>query len=56
MSKNYNEESKIEDVLEHLDGIVHKLRSIFVANIRKDFMPRNMATVFIESSMNHKAL
>ena len=25
MRKNYNEDSKIEDVLEHLDGVLHKL-------------------------------
>lgn len=56
MSKDYNEESKIEDVLEHLDGILDKLRSIVVAKIHKDFMPRNMASIFIESSMTHKSL
>ena len=56
MSKNYSEDSKFEDVLEHLDGVLHKLRSIVMQEIRNDFMPRNMASVFIESSMSHKAL
>ena len=27
-----------------------------MVEIRKDFMPRNMASIFIESSMNHKSL
>ena len=26
MSKTYSEDSKFEDVLEHLDGVLHKLR------------------------------
>ena len=26
MSKNYSEDSKFEDVLQHLDGLLHKLR------------------------------
>lgn len=56
MSKDYSEDSKFEDVLEHLDGVLHKLRSIVMQEIRNDFMPRNMASVFIESSMSHKAL
>jgi len=56
MSKNYSEDSKFEDVLEHLDGVLHKLRSIVMQEIRNDFMPRNMDSVFIESSMSHKAL
>ena len=56
MSKNYSEDSKFEDVLEHLDGVLHKLRSIVMQEIRNDFMPRNMAYVFIESSMSDKAL
>ena len=56
MSKNYNEESKIEDVLEHIDGMLDKLWSIVVAEIRKDFMPGNIASVFIESSITHKSL
>ena len=55
MSKNYSEDSKFEDVLEHLEGVLHKLQSIVMQEIRNDFMPRNMASVFIESSMNHKA-
>ena len=46
--KTYNEESKIEYVIEHLDGILNKIQPIVVAEIRKDFMPRNMASVFIE--------
>jgi len=25
MSKNYNEESKFEDVIEHLDGVLDKI-------------------------------
>ena len=54
ISKTYNEESKIEDVIEHLYGILNKIRSIVVADVRKDFMPRNMASLFIESSMTHK--
>ena len=56
MSKNYNEKSKIENVLEHLDGMLDKIQSIVVVEICKDFMPRNMALVFIESSINHKPL
>ena len=56
MSKSYNEETKIEDVLEHLDVMFDKLRSIVVAEIRNDFMPRNMDSIFIESSMTHKDL
>ena len=47
---------KFEDVLEHLDGMLDKTRSIVVEAIHKDFMSRNMASVFIESSMTHKAL
>ena len=47
MSKNYNKGTKIEDVLEHLDGMLDNLRSIFVAEIHKDFMLRNMASIFI---------
>ena len=56
MSKKYSEDSKFEDVLEHLDGVLYKLRSIVMQEIRNDFMPRNIAYVFIESSMSHKAL
>ena len=56
ISKTYNEEYKIEDVIEHLDVIINTIRSIVLVNIRKDFMPRNMASVFIESSMTHKSL
>ena len=56
MNKNYSEDSKFEDVLEHLDGVLHKLRSIVMQEIRNDFMPRNMASIFIESSMSHNAL
>ena len=56
MIKNYNEETKIEDVIEHLDGMLDKLWSIVVAEICKDFMPRNMASIFIESTMTHKDL
>ena len=56
MSKNYSEDSKFEDVLEHLDGMLHKIRSIVMQEIRNYFMPRNMDSVFIESSMSHKAL
>ena len=37
MSKNYNEESKIEEVLEHLDAVLNKIRSIVVEENRKDF-------------------
>ena len=48
ISKTYNEESKIEDVIEHLYGILNKIQSIVVAEIHKDFMPRNMDSVFIE--------
>ena len=55
ISKTYNEESKIEDVIEHLDGILNKIRSIVVVEIRKYFMPRNMDSVFIASSMTHKS-
>ena len=54
ISKTYNEESKIEHFIEYLDGILNKIRSIVVEEIRKDFMPRNMASLFIESSMTHK--
>lgn len=56
MRKHYSEESKIEDVLEHLDGVLYKLRSIVMQEIRNDFMPRNMASIFIESSISHKSL
>ena len=31
MSKKYNEEIKIEDVLDHLDGMLDKIQSIVVA-------------------------
>ena len=56
MSKNYSEDSKFEDVLEDLDGVLHKIRSIVMQEICNDCMPRNMASIFIESSMSHKAL
>ena len=56
ISKTYNEESKLEDVIEHLDGILNKNRSIVVVEIRKYFMPRKMGSVFIESSMTHQSL
>jgi len=56
MRKNYSEESKIEDVLEHLDGVLDKILSIVVQEIHNDFIPRNMALVFIEIGMSHKAL
>lgn len=56
MSKNYNEESKFEDVIEHLDGVLDKIWLVVVKNINNDFIPKNMASIFIESSMNHKAL
>ena len=56
ISKMYNEEYKIEDVIEHLDVIINTIRSIVAVEIRKNFMPRIMASVFIESSMNHKSL
>ena len=36
MSKNYSEDSKFEDVLEHLDGVIHKLRSIVMQDIGND--------------------
>ena len=47
ISKTYNEESKIEDIIEYLDGILYKIQSIVVAGIRKDFIPRNMVSIFI---------
>ena len=56
MNKNYNEETKIEDVLEHLYGMIDKLSSMVVEKIRKDFVSRNMASVFIKSNMTHKDL
>lgn len=56
MRKNYNEESKIEGVLEYLDGVLDIIQSIVVQEIRNDFMSRNMDSVFIESNMTHKAL
>ena len=36
--------------------MVYKLRSIVVEDIHKYFMSRNMDSIFIESSMTHKAL
>ena len=56
MSKNYSEDSKFEDVLEHLDGVLHKIQSIVMQEICNDFIPRSMASVLIQSSMSHKAL
>ena len=56
MSKNYSENSKIEDALEHLDGVIHKVQSIIMQEIHNDFIPRNMASLFMESSISHKAL
>ena len=53
MRKNYSEDSKFEDVLEHLDGVFHKLRLIVMQEIRNDFIPRNMDSVFIESIIIH---
>lgn len=56
MSKNYSEESEIEDILEHLDGVLNKIHFFLVQGIRNDFIPRNMDLVFTKSSMSHKAL
>ena len=56
MRKTYNEESKIEDVIEHLDEMLDKILLIVVEEIRKYFMSRNMASIFIKSSMTHKYL
>ena len=50
MRKNYSEDSKFEDVIEHLDGVFHKLRSIVMQEIRNDFMPRNMDFGFIDQA------
>ena len=56
MTKNYTEESKMEDVLEHLDGMLDKLWSVVVQEICDDFMSMIMLSIFIESRMSHKAL
>ena len=37
MRKNYSEDSKFEDVLEHLDGVLYKLRLVVMEEIRNDF-------------------
>ena len=51
MKKNYCEEYKIEDLPEHINGVLDKLQSIVVIEIYNDFI---MALEFIESSMVDK--
>jgi hypothetical protein len=56
LSSNFVASSKVEYLIEHLDGVLENIHSVVVEDICKKFTPRNMASMFIESSMTHKAL
>jgi hypothetical protein len=56
LRNNFLSSSKVEYLLEHLDGVLENILLVVVEDIHKKFTPRNMSSMFIEPSMTHKAL
>jgi hypothetical protein len=52
MNKNHIEEPTIEDIIEHLDGVLDKIRSTVMQEVCNNFIPRNMV-LMLEMEPEH---